>query len=44
VRESCLISALGTYGLSNKGIGELSALMRALSGMYDQAARSATSL
>jgi len=44
VRESCLISALGTYGLSNKEIGELSALMRALSGMYDQAARSATSL
>ena len=44
VRENCLISALGTYGLSNKEIGELSALMRALSGMYDQASRAATSL
>jgi len=44
VREGCLIDVLKTYGLANKEIGELAGLMRALSGMYDQAARAAASL
>ena len=44
VRESCLISVLKPYGLDNSDIGEMAGLMRALSGMYDQAARAAASL
>ncbi|NQV99474.1 MAG: winged helix DNA-binding protein [Rhodospirillales bacterium] len=44
IRERCLISVLKPYGLANTDIGELAGLMRALSGMYDQAARAAASL
>ncbi len=44
IRETCLISALGPYGLVNADIGDLANVMRALSGMYDQAARAAASL
>ena len=44
VRESCLMDTLKTYGAANAEIGELAALMRVLSGMYDQAARAAASL
>lgn len=44
IRESCLIDALKADDALNKDIGELARLLRVLSGMYDQAARSAASL
>lgn len=49
VREDCLVSALGLLsgggaGDLNRELGEAAELLRALSGLYDQAARSATSL
>ena len=49
VREDCLVSALGLLsggkgGDLDKELGETAELLRALSGLYDQAARSATSL
>ena len=44
VREACLIPALGAAGLDSREIGEAAARLRALSGLYDQAARAATSL
>lgn len=44
VRERCLIESLGAAGLDNREIGEVAARLRALSGLYDQAARAATSL
>jgi predicted MarR family transcription regulator len=42
VRESCLVDNLDTR--QNAGIGELARLLRTMSGLYDQAARAATSL
>ncbi len=42
VREQCLVQSLDTE--LNPGIGELARLLRTMSGMYDQAARAATSL
>ena len=42
VREACLVDNLD--GERNHDIGELARLMRTMSGMYDQAARAATSL
>jgi len=44
IREQCLIQALHADDALNKDIGELARLLRVLSGMYDQAARSAASL
>ena len=49
VREDCLISALGSLATAgaqelNQEVGEAAALLRVLSGLYDQAARSAASL
>ncbi|MEI8325894.1 MAG: winged helix DNA-binding protein [Betaproteobacteria bacterium] len=44
IRESCLINALAASDALNKDIGELARLLRLLSGIYDQAARSAASL
>jgi predicted MarR family transcription regulator len=44
IRESCLINALNADDALNKNIGELARLLRLLSGIYDQAARSAASL
>ncbi len=44
IRETCLISALKADEGLNRDIGELARLLRVLSGMYDQAARSAASL
>ena len=44
IRESCLIDALKADDGLNRDIGELARLLRVLSGMYDQAARSAASL
>jgi predicted MarR family transcription regulator len=42
VRERCLVESLDTE--LNADIGELARLLRTMSGMYDQAARAATSL
>ncbi len=44
IRESCLINALKADESLNRDIGELARLLRVLSGVYDQAARSAASL
>ncbi len=44
IRESCLIDALQADEGLNRDIGELARLLRVLSGVYDQAARSAASL
>jgi len=44
LRERCLINALNADDALNRDIGELARLLRVLSGMYDQAARSAASL
>ena len=42
VREDCLVKSLDTE--RNADIGELARLLRTMSGMYDQAARAASSL
>lgn len=44
IRETCLINALNADDGLNRDIGELARLLRLLSGIYDQAARSAASL
>jgi len=44
IRETCLIDALKADDGLNRDIGELARLLRVLSGVYDQAARSAASL
>jgi len=44
IREECLIGALNATEAMNQEIGELARLLRALSGVYDQAARAAASL
>jgi predicted MarR family transcription regulator len=45
VRDACLIEALAALGtIDNREIGDLARVLRALSGIYDQAARAATSL
>ncbi len=44
IRESCLIASHGALGGENQEIGAAARTLRALSGLYDQAARSAASL
>ncbi len=44
VREALLIKAVKSLGLDERGMSEIAARMRALSGNYDQAARAAASL
>lgn len=44
VREACLVDSLGILGAGNREIGELARVLRSLSGLYDQAARAASSL
>lgn len=45
IREDCLLRSLEALGtVDHKQIGEAANLLRALSGIYDQAARAATSL
>ncbi len=44
VREDCLIKSLSVLGYGERDIGDLADLLRALSGLYDQAARAAASL
>lgn len=44
VRESCLMVTLAEAGLDNGQIGDAAQLLRTASGLYDTAARAATSL
>lgn len=44
VREDCLVTSFETMGLDPKSIGDLGGKLRALSGLYGQAARAATVL
>ena len=45
VRDACLIDTLSALGaIDNKEVGQAASVLRALSGLYDQAARAATSL
>ncbi|MCC2096687.1 MAG: winged helix DNA-binding protein [Hyphomicrobiales bacterium] len=44
VREALLVSGMKQLGLDEKRLSELAALMRVLSGQYDQAARAAASI
>jgi len=44
LREALLVASVRTLGLDEAEVSRLSALLRALSGQYDQSARSAASL
>ena len=44
VREALLVSAMKELGINEERLSEIAALMRVLSGQYDQAARAAASL
>ena len=44
IREQCLLSSMKTLNADAREISRLAGLLRALSGLYDQAARAATSL
>ena len=44
VREACLVASVGSDSAQNFELGELARFLRMLSGVYDQAARAATSL
>ncbi len=44
VREAVLISSIRSMGLNDSDVSETAAMLRALSGQYDQAARAAASL
>ncbi|WP_447530130.1 winged helix DNA-binding protein [Vreelandella sp. TE19] len=44
IRETCLIESLDSMGIERSEISRLASIMRAMSGLYDQAARSAASL
>ena len=44
VREALLVKSVRSAGLNEERLSEIAALMRALSGHYDQAARAAASL
>lgn len=44
VRETCLIALQNETGISAKSIGENAQLLRAISALYDNAARTAASL
>jgi len=44
IREKCLVRSFCALGHDDGQIGDLAGLLRALSGIYDQAARAATSL
>ncbi len=43
IREHCLIEAFETMGVKHSDLRELAQTLRSLSGLYDQAARAATS-
>ena len=44
IREACLVDSLNSLGIAPEEMHQIASSLRALSGLYDQAARSATSL
>lgn len=44
IREACLVDSLKSLGISPDDMHQIAASLRALSGLYDQASRSAASL
>lgn len=44
IREACLVDSLSSMGIEREEMSRLAGLLRAMSGLYDQAARSAASL
>ncbi len=44
IRDACLVGSFGASELPNERIGDVAEVLRALSGLYDQASRAATSL
>ncbi len=44
IREECLIASIEMLNVDREDMAKLAGLLRALSGLYDQAARAATSL
>ena len=44
IREKCLVTGLAPDGSDNPALGELARVLRMMSGLYDQAARAASSL
>lgn len=44
IREMCLIDSLSSMGIERSEISKVAGILRAMSGLYDQAARAAASL
>ena len=44
IREDCLVESLSSLGIEREEMSRLADMLRAMSGLYDQAARSAASL
>ena len=44
IREACLVESLETLGIGRDDMHQIAGVLRAMSGLYDQAARSAASL
>ncbi|MDN3555013.1 winged helix DNA-binding protein [Halomonas maura] len=44
IREACLVESLSTLGIEREDLHRIAASLRAMSGLYDQAARAAASL
>ncbi len=44
IRENCLVDSLRALGFTGTDLGEVASFLRGISGLYDQAARSAASL
>ncbi|GKW48074.1 winged helix DNA-binding protein [Halomonas sp. NCCP-2165] len=44
IREACLVESLSSMGIGREEMHQIAGMLRAMSGLYDQAARSAASL
>ena len=44
IREDCLVESLSSLGIEGEEMSRLAGMLRAMSGLYDQAARAAASL
>ncbi|GAA3551560.1 winged helix DNA-binding protein [Zobellella aerophila] len=44
IREACLVESLSSLGIAREDMHQIAGALRAMSGLYDQAARSAASL
>ncbi|MEQ6917392.1 winged helix DNA-binding protein [Halomonas aquatica] len=44
IRETCLVDSLASMGIEREEMSRLAGMLRAMSGLYDQAARAAASL